>query len=642
MSSETWKLLEPVEIGKITLKNRMVMSPMLTCMATDDNMVSPQMLAYYETRARGGIGAIVSEYTFIDVSASKARGHQLGNHSEECLPGLSTLSETIRQNGAQPILQLCHAGRQSSVKYTGVQPLAPSAVANLGEMPREITSREIEETIQAFAAAAERARRAGFAGVEIHGANGYLLSQFLSPSTNRRNDKYGGTLENRARFSLSTIEQIRDRVGADFIVGYRMNGADYLENGITLEDAVSFARLLEQVGVDYVHVSAGMQESWHYVVQPMYIPDACLVHLSQAVKASVGVPVISVGAHTVNTAEQALREGKADLIAFGRSLIADPELPQKLLAGKPEDIRPCIRGNEGCVSNTRIDQSIRCEVNPAAGREKEFILTAAAEKKNVLVVGGGIAGLEAARLAAARGHRVTLLERGKQLGGHLIEGCVPRFKDTVKRLLAWSIDQTTRQGVDIRLNTEGTQESIRSYGPDVLIIAVGSDFIIPAVDGVDQPFVLLPDAAFLGYNEIGRRVVVVGGGTVGCELALYLSEEHGREAAIVEQEAALIPGATFINRIAIMERLEKAGVRQHTHCRLTEIRPSAVVCQRNEQTAEVIEADTVVLALGVRAREKTAEQLRGLTETVKIIGDCCAARDIYHSIEDAWKAVLAL
>jgi len=182
MSSETWKLLEPVEIGKITLKNRMVMSPMLTCMATDDNMVSPQMLAYYETRARGGIGAIVSEYTFIDVLASKARGHQLGNHSEECLPGLSTLSETIRRHGAQPILQLCHAGRQSSVKYTGVQPLAPSAVANLGEMPREITSQEIEETKQAFAAAAERARRAGFSGVEIHGANGYLLSQFLSSS----------------------------------------------------------------------------------------------------------------------------------------------------------------------------------------------------------------------------------------------------------------------------------------------------------------------------------------------------------------------------------------------------------------------------------------------------------------------------
>ncbi|MBN2554262.1 MAG: FAD-dependent oxidoreductase, partial [Spirochaetales bacterium] len=595
MSSNTWRLLEPFEIGSVTMRNRMVMSPMLTCMASDDNLVSEQMLAYYEARARGGIGTIISEYTYIDTLASKARGHQLGNHGEQCVPGLSRLADTIRRHGAQPILQLCHAGRQSSVKYTGVQPVAPSAIANLGEMPREITREEIRKIELAFADAAGRAERAGFCGIEIHGANGYLLTQFLSPSTNQRTDEYGGSLENRARFSLSTVRRIRERVAEDFLVGYRMNGSDYLENGITLEDAVRFAGMLEQAGVDYLHVSAGMQESWHYVVQPMYIPDACLVHLAEAVKGGVEVPVISVGAHTVNTGEQALREGKADLIAFGRGLIADPELPRKLREGTAEDIRPCIRGNEGCVSNTLVDHSIRCEVNPAAGREREFAVTAAGEKKSVLVLGGGIAGLEAARLAALRGHGVTLLERTGQLGGHLIEGCVPRFKDTVKRLLAWSIEQTAGQGVDIRLNTEGTPRSIRAYEPDVLVIAVGSDFIVPRVEGVDQPFVLLPDAAFLGQREMGHRVVVVGGGTVGCELALYLQEEQGRQTAVVEQEQQLIPGATFINRIAIMERLEKAGVRQYTGCRLTHISSSSVLCDRNGGKAEQIEADTVVL-----------------------------------------------
>jgi 2,4-dienoyl-CoA reductase-like NADH-dependent reductase (Old Yellow Enzyme family)/thioredoxin reductase len=641
MSPNTWKLLEPTTLGNVNLKNRMVMSPMLTCMATDDNLVSPQMLAYYEARARGGIGAIISEYTYIDTLASKARGHQLGSHGEQCMPGLRRLAETIRRHGTQPILQLCHAGRQSSVKYTGLQPVAPSAIANLGEMPREIGKEEIKQVERAFAAAAERAKRAGFSGIEIHGANGYLLTQFLSPSTNHRKDEYGGTLENRARFSLSTVRQVRELVGEDFVVGYRMNGSDYVDDGITLEDAVLFARMLEQAGVDYLHVSAGMQESWHYVVQPMYLPDACLVHLAQAVKSSVGIPVISVGAHTVNTAEQALREGKADLIAFGRSLIADPDLPQKLLDGKADDVRPCIRGNEGCVSNTIIDHSIRCEVNPAAGREREFVIKPADEKKNVLVVGGGISGLEAARIAAFRGHKVTLLERTRQLGGHLIEGCVPRFKDPVKRMLNWSIDQTIGQGVDIRLNTEGTPESIRAYEPDVLVVAVGSDFIVPEVEGVDQPFVLLPDAAFLVPTEIGRRVVVVGGGTVGCELALYLREEHGRETSVVEQEDQLIPGAGLINRIAIMDRLEKAGVRQYTGCRLTGVHPSAVVCAKNGGTVQQIEADTVVLALGVRAREKTAEQLSGLAETVEIIGDCSEARDIYHSIEDAWRAAIA-
>lgn len=642
MGENAWKLLEPVDIGRVRFRNRMVMSPMLTCMATDDNLVSPQMLAYYEARARGGIGAIISEYTYIDKLASKARGHQLGNHDERCVPGLSSLADAIRSEGAQPILQLCHAGRQSSVKYTGVQPVAPSALANLGEVPREISSAEIEQIESAFAEAAERAQRAGFCGIEIHGANGYLLSQFLSPSTNHRRDRYGGSLENRARFSLATVGRIRARVGTDFLVGYRMNGCDYLDNGISLEDAVQFARMLEQAAVDYIHVSAGMQESWHYVVQPMYIPDACLVHLAQAVKEGVNVPVISVGAHTVSTAEKALREQKADLIAFGRSLIADPELPEKLKAGKPEDIRPCIRGNEGCVSNTRIDHAIHCEVNPAAGREREFVLKPAAVHKNVLVVGGGIAGLEAARLAATMGHRVSLLERSGQLGGHLIEGSVPRFKDTVKRLLAWSIAQTTSLGVDIRLNTEGTPGFVEQYKPDVLVIAVGSDFVVPKVEGIDRSSVLFPDEAFLEQKPIGRTVAVVGGGTVGCELALYLREEHGREVVLVEQEERLIPGADFINRIAIMDRLEKAGVKQYTGCRLEQITPSAIVCRRNGTDSESIEVDSVVLSLGVRARKGSAERLGGLVENTKVIGDCCEGRDIYHSIEDAWKALLAI
>ena len=642
MSKPSWKLLEPVEIGGLVLKNRMVMSPMLTCMATDDNKVSQRMLDYYLARARGGIAAIISEYTYIDPKASKARGHQLGNHGEECLPGLKKLTETIEENGARAILQLCHAGRQSSVKYTGLQPLAPSAVPNLGEMPREITVAEIEEVENAFAQAGDRAKRAGFSGVEIHGANGYLLSQFLSPHTNRRTDDYGGSLENRARFSLETLKRLRSRVDPDFVVGYRMNGADYLDNGISLEDAGRFAAMLEEAGADYVHVSAGMQESWHYVVQPMYIPDGCLVDLAKRVKDNVGIPVITVGAHTVKTAEQALQEEKADLVAFGRSLIADPELPNKLFSGRSEDIRPCIRGNEGCVSNTRLDHPIHCEVNPAAGKEIEFTVLPSAQSKEVLVVGGGIAGLEAARLAAVKGHKVTLLERSEQLGGHLIEGCVPRFKDTVKRLLSWSIDQVRKFEVEILKETKGTPELVRNRQPEVLIVAVGSSFIVPDIKGVEQPFVLLPDEAFLGQKEIGERVVIIGGGTVGCELALYLSEELGRKTAVVEKEQELIPGATFINRIAIMERLRRVEVKQYTGWTLTEIGNAEVVGKSRENGREIIPADTVVLCMGVRARADVAESFHGFAPVVKIIGDCCQARDIYHSIEDSWQAVLSL
>ncbi len=642
MSKKKWKLLDPIQINGLSMKNRMIMSPMLTCMAASDNTITEQMLHYYSARARGGIGTIITEYTYIDTKTSKARNHQLGNYGEHCLPGLNKLANTIQSGGARAFLQICHAGRQSSKRYMGLQPVAPSAVPNLGEMPRELKVEEIQDIEMAFAEAAERAQRAGFSGVEIHGANGYLLSQFLSPYTNRRNDTYGGELVNRARFALETLKRIRNRVRGQFVVGYRMNGADYLPNGISLEDAGSFARMLEEAGADYIHVSAGMQESWQYVVQPMYIEDACLVHLAERVKRSVEIPVISVGAHTVGTAEKALQQGQADLVAFGRSLIADPELPQKIFSGKIEDIRPCIRGNEGCVSNTRIDHPIRCEINPAAGREAEFVIQSASKRKSVLIIGGGIAGLEAARLAALTGHEVTVLEKTQELGGHLIEACVPKFKDTVKRLLRWIIHQIQKDGINLVLETEATPELVRERKPDALIVALGSDFIIPKIEGVYRPFVVLPDEAFLSKKDIGQRVVIIGGGTVGCELALYLTEEKNRKVVIIEKEQELIPGATFINRIAIMEQLQRLKVEQYCNCSLTEIIDGGVLCR--DQSGEEIRlaADTVVLSIGVRAKTKLVEQFQGLAPEVKVIGDCLEARDIYHAFEDAWQAVLDL
>lgn len=638
-----WKLLEPITIGAMKLKNRMVMSPMLTCLATHDGGVTEELLAYYSERARGGIGAIISEYCSIDSKESRARAHQLGAHSDDFIPGLSKLAETIRSGGAKAILQICHAGRQTRREYMGRQPLAPSPVPNLGEMPRELTIAEIEGIQNAFAEAAGRVKQAGFDGVELHGANGYLLSQFLAPFTNRRTDKYGNGLENRSLFALETVKKVREKVGDQFTVGYRMNGSDFIPDGLTAESASRFAGMLEKAGVDYVHVSGGIQESWQYMVQPMYVEKALLVPLAAQVKKVVGVPVVTVGSLNVETAEKALRENKADLVAFGRSMIADPELPRKLATGKEEDIRPCIRGNEGCISNTSIQRALRCEVNPAAGREADFRVTPAPRKKAVVVIGGGIAGMEAARLASVRGHEVLLIEKGEALGGHLLEASVPAFKDEVKRLITWSINQLQKGAITIRLKTEATLELIRELKPDALIVALGSSFIAPMVPNRDRPFVTFPDDVLLGKKTVGDRAVVVGAGVVGCETALYIREELKGETLLVEEQDEILPEGTVINKSALTERLDKSGIKIHVGWRMDEIvEGGGIVCRDKGGERQDVEADTVVLALGLQAKRELAEAFKNLAPQVHIIGDCNEARDIYHAFEDAWQAVLQI
>lgn len=635
-----WKLLEPVTVGTINLKNRMVMAPMLTCLATLDGAVTKEMINYYSERARGGIGAIITEYSYIDDSASKARGHQLGVYSDQLLPGLIELVETIKSNGAKAILQICHAGRQTTMACIGMQPVAPSPVPNFGEMPKELSIAEIEEIQDAFANASYRAREAGFDGVEVHGAHGYLMSQFLASYTNRRTDKYGGNLDDRGVFSLETIGKIRKKVGDHFTVGYRLNCADYVQGGITLEEACRFAQMLENESVDYIHVTAGIQESWQYIIQPMYLERATLVHLADRIKKVVEIPVITVGSHNVETAERALREGKADLVAFGRSLIADPGFPNKLISCRIEDIRPCIRGNEGCVSNTSKDHAIRCEVNPAAGREADYKILPATDRKNVVVIGGGIAGMEAARLALIRGHRVTLIEKKDNLGGHLIEASVPEFKESLRRLIKWSINQLNKGDMTIKLKTEATPELIQALKPDVLIVAVGSRFVVPMVQGTDRSFVIMPDDVLLGRKAVGERVLVVGAGIVGCETALHIAKNLKKEVIIVEKEDEVLPGGSFINNATLLENLKGLDVKMYTGWSLEEITEKGVGCTDKKGQQHDLEADTVVLALGLRARRELVEKFIGLAPEVSIIGDCNEARDVYHAFEDAWRAVL--
>lgn len=638
-----WKLLEPTKLGAIYVKNRIVMPPMCTRLARPDGSVTKELINYYEERAKGGVGLIIVEYSFIDEKESRAAICQLGAHSDHMVPGLSELAETIKAYGAGAILQIAHGGRQTTPEIMKHQPVAPSAIPCkvTGVLPRELTIAEIEEIEDAFALAANRVKRAGFDGVELHGSHGYLICSFFSPYTNKRTDKYGGSTENRAKFALEIIEKVREKVGRNFIVGIRISGDEFVSGGLTLEETTKIARLLELGGVDYIHVSAGNFESAPHFVNPMYFPRGYLLHLARAIKTHVNIPVIAVGSLDVYTAEKALREGVADLVAFGRALIADPEIPKKIAENRIDDIIPCIRGNEGCLSRFFAGKAIRCEVNPSVGREREFYLKKADKKKKVVVIGGGPAGMEAARIAALRGHEVILLEKQDRLGGHLIEASTPQFKSDLRKLLSWLIKQVEKSGVMIKLNTEATPKLVKDLNPDVVIIAVGSEFSTD-IAGADQEFVATARDVLLGKKSLGEKVIVVGGGLIGCETALFIAKELGKSVIILEMLDQVLYDAEPLTSGALLGMLKESGVEIKTGCFVKEIKPNCVVYEDKNWQIHELQADSVVLATGLQARKELIEKLEGFSGKIYAIGDCVKPRRIYNAFEEAWRISLSI
>jgi 2,4-dienoyl-CoA reductase-like NADH-dependent reductase (Old Yellow Enzyme family)/thioredoxin reductase len=620
------------------------MPAMSSRLCAPDGSVTQKTIDYYAERAKGGAGLLILETHYIDDKAAQSDWIQMGIYSNRLLSGMNQLAEAIHSHGAAVVVQLAHAGRQRQEKASKEQPLAPSAIPLPGgEMPREMTLAEIEGIQEAFAEAAVRAKMAGYDGVEIHGGHGGLPGQFLSPYSNKRQDKYGGSLENRALFSLEVIKRVRDKVGDGYIVGYRMSAEEYVPGGLTLKETSEFAKMLDRAGVDYINVSSGIfaPGSAHHIIPALYIPKAHNVHLAEAVRKVVRTLVINAGAHDVYTAEETLEQGKADLVALGRALIADPELPKKLAGDRIDDIRPCIRGNEGCLAGLFLGRPMRCEVNPTCGRESEFKITPAERKKKVMVIGGGIAGLEVARVAALRGHEVTISERSEELGGHLLEATVPEFKEETKELLDWAVRQVKKAAsINVNLNTEATPSLIKELKPDVLMVAIGSDYIIPRVPGCDKVCAVTAGDVLLGKRAVGDKVVVVGAGLVGCETALYIAETLGKTVSIVEMLDEALPDLELLGKMALLERLEKASVEMHLGWCLDEIIDRGAICTDKNRQKHKIEADTVVLATGLGAREEAAEQFKGLAPEVRIVGDCAKARKIYHCFEDAWRTAL--
>lgn len=627
------RLFEPIKIGKLIVKNRIEAAPAHPSLATADGLVTRDLIDYYKAKAKGGAGIVTVGESVVDREYAVTHGGQLIIDNDNIIPSLYQLAEAIKRYGAKASIELNHGGRQTIPSLIGGRsPIAPSPIASpfhekLAGHPitvQEMDKEMIETVIQNFAAAAFRLRWAGFDMVLLHGGHGWLLAQFLSPYSNKRTDEYGGSLENRARFPLQVIRRIRERVGPDFAIEYRMSANELVPGGLTTEEAVQFAQMIE-LEVDCIQVSVGLMAepaTIPYFHPPTYLPHAPSAHYAARIKEAVDIPVTCVGAIVdPEMAEQILKEGKADLVAMARGLIADPAFPLKAQRRKSDDIIPCIRCNE-CLGNVASFLPLRCAVNPVTGRETEFSsIQAAKNRKRVLVAGGGPAGLQAAGLAALRGHDVTLFEKSEKLGGNLTIASIPPFKEDMRRFVDYLTKWVKGLGVDVKLGIEVTPETIKAVGADVMILALGAEPIIPDIPCSAKSNVIWAGDVLQGKDDVGSRVMVAGGGRVGCETALFLARQ-GKHVIVVEMADEAMTDLNAISRTLLLELLAKEEVKIKTGVKVEEILEDGALVVDKGLNREKINSDTVVLALGMKSRTDLVKPLERLAPEVYTIGDC--------------------
>lgn len=631
------KLFQPFTIGTMSLKNRLVMPPMVTNFGTKEGYVTDRTKDYYEERAKGEVGLIIVEATCIDTPIGKLSPRQLVIDDDKYIPGLQELAQAIQRHGARAAIQLHHAGRNTASSVTGHQLVAPSPIPSPGgEVPRELTVTEVKEIVCGFAEAAARAQRAGFDAVELHAAHGYLICQFLSAASNKRQDEYGGELRNRARILLDTITAIKEKVGDSYPVWCRVNGREYgIEGGTTVEEAQELARMCQAAGNAAIHVS-----SFGYGTDPRHLPLSALrpgylIRFAEAVKQAVSIPVIAVGRITPLLGEQVVDEGRADLIAVGRGLIADPQFAKKAAEGRPEDITPCILCGT-CQSELQGEEShLHCRVNPAVGKESESTVTLAKKPKKLVVIGGGPAGMEAATIAARRGHQVTLFEKEPRLGGQLLLAAVPPYKGELTELTKYLGAQLEKANVSIQLGREATMTDIESIAPDVVVLATGGLSFIPEIPGIDRDNVVTAEEVLAGSTEVGERVVVIGGELVGCETAEFLADA-GKKVTITRRGQAMAAALAANVRGPLVGRLTNKGVTMLTGVRYQEITSEGLVITSREGQKYTIPADTIVLAAGSRPNTNLLRLLEGKVPEVYQVGDCLKPRSLLEALADGF------
>ena len=627
-------LFSPIKIGTMEVKNRIVLPPMTVGYGAPDGTVTERHRDYYEARAKGGVGLIFTEAAA--VHAERKYGlFPLGLYDDAQIESWSELAEAVHRHGAKLAPQLMDPGPEGIMLLTGKQPEGPSAVAGRGvfrTVPRELSVGEIEAVIDDFAEAARRARDAGMDGIQIHAAHGYaMVGSFMSPFFNKRTDDYGGSLEGRLKFLLDIIQAVRDRVGRDFPIAVRISGDERRAGGRTLQETQFIARILVEAGVDALEVSGGtIPFVFWAVVAPGGTPLALNAPFAEAIKQVVDVPVICVGRiNTPQIAEFVLETGRADMVSMGRALNADPELPNKAAAGRFEDIVPCVGCNVGCIGSVTKGMGASCIVNTATGREKEMVIVPTQAPKRVLVAGGGPAGLEAARVAALRGHEVTLCEREEKLGGQVNLASVPPFKQEISQVIKYLSRQARKAGVKLELGKEVTPELVDELKPDVVIVATGASPLRPSgMPGIDKETVVTAWDVLAGKAAAtARNVVIVGGGLVGCETADLMAETTDNlavaptDVTVLEMLDDVALDGMAEARHLLLERLHAKRVRILTKAEVTEILDDGVVFVRNGQQESIRGAENVILAMGARALDDLSASIKDKVDEVHVIGD---------------------
>ncbi|MBY0148906.1 NAD(P)/FAD-dependent oxidoreductase [Neobacillus niacini] len=641
MQKNYTNLFSKGRIGSLELKNRVVMTAMGTGFANQDGTPSERIVKYYEERAKGGVGLIVTEVTRVNDDHGVAGTGQLAVTKDEHIEPLRKFVDIIHQYGTKLFLQLHHPGRQNATALIGGQPVvAPSAIpcGVMQQETRELRTEEVEGLVKDFVNGARIAKAAGVDGIELHGAHGYLINQFLSPYTNKRSDKYGGSFENRLRFLEEIILGIREECG-DYPLMVRLTVDEFLPNGegIQLAEGVRMVQHLEKLGIDAIDVSSGIYETMNTIVEPTSYPQGWRTHLSQAVKSAVSIPVVAANViRKPEFAEELLASGTIDFIGIGRGLLADPEWVKKIEEGRECDIRNCI----SCLHcfESIFAGELECAVNPRMGRELKFDnLQKDGGGRTVAIIGAGPAGMESARVLAMRGFKPVIFEKEAQVGGQLLLANKPPQKEKIDWLIEYLDYQMKELGVEVRLNTEATLEFLKELDPYAVFIATGADAFIPGIKGAESENVYTTTDILNGKAALkDKRVAVIGSGMTGLETAELLAEQ-GNKVTVFEMASKIGPGAYFQNLIDVTTKLAKLSVDMHAGHKLQEITAEKIIIEK-VTAQEVIECavDAVVLSLGVKPNNAIVGTIKENFTNVKVIGDVNAPRKIAQAIREGY------
>ena len=650
-------IFSPFTFGNVTVKNRVVVPPMLACMASADGFVTNELIHFYKAFAKGGAGLVTIGDAATDFIYGRGHNSQLNLGDDRATIGLYQLTRTIKSCGARVSIEVNHRGRWTFPRFlNGKNPIGPSPVtapseewnaAREGRRPTRVTEMDqdmIDMAIQSYVDAVGRCIISGFDACMIHGGHGHLIGQFASHFANRRTDNYGGCLENRARFAVEVLDAIRKKYGSSITLDYRISADEMVPNGMHFEETLEFLKIIEDK-IDLLNVSLStvndMMAAPHHL-QPTYLPRCYTVEYARRIRESVKVPVTCVGSiPDLATADRLIAEGVCDLVAMGRRHIADPNLVRKTWRGAADEVRPCLRCGT-CSENPRVDLPVFCAVNPITGRESEYQKISRSESpRRILIAGGGPAGLEAARRACERGHEVILAERSSQLGGALNLAAGPDYKEDMRDYLSWTCRSVASLPIDLRLNTKVTPEFVRQCAPDTLIIAVGGIPVVPDIPGVSGSNVYQAGDVMTGIAVPINDTIIIGGGLTACETALMLLRMGHRVRLVCRRDSSRIAeDAKAMNRFTLTELIHQGGVLISDNVKPIHITTEGVEVMDRSWTTQFLSCSSVVLATGQRPLYETVTALSGLVKETYIIGDCKLPRNLHAAVHEGFNVIV--